>query len=287
MADGAAKKKTSKSRFDEGDLALLVDRKGRRYLLTLKAEGTFHTHLGYLDHGQLIGRQEGEWFFTTKGHRLLALKPTLADYVLEMKRVTQVIYPKDIGAILVLADIFPGARVVEAGFGSGALTLALLRAVGEPGSVTSYELRSGQSEKALKNIEPLLPKNHCLTIKEGDIYQGIEERDVDRLVLDVPEPWHVAPAASEALVPGGVFLSFVPTVLQVHRLVQALNAELSYQLVETVEVILRPWHVTERSVRPTHRMVAHTGFITTARKCSPRPGGQRIDTAEEEEQKDG
>ena len=287
MADGATKEKTSKSRFGEGDLALLVDRKGRRYLLTLRAEGAFHTHLGYLDHGQLIGRQEGEWFFTTNGHRLLALKPTLADYVLEMKRVTQVIYPKDIGAILILADIFPGARVVEAGFGSGALTLALLRAVGEQGSVTSYELRSGQSEKALKNIGPLLPRNHSLTIKEGDVYLGIEEQDVDRLVLDVPEPWHAVPAASEALTPGGVFLSFVPTVLQVHRLVEALNAASIYQLVETVEITLRPWHVTERSVRPAHRMVAHTGFITTARKCSPRPGGQRVGATEEGEQEDG
>jgi len=190
-----------------------------------------------------------------------------------MERVTQVIYPKDIGVITMLADIFPGARVVEAGFGSGALTLALLRAVGGLGSVTSYEVREGQATKALSNIGPLLPENHRLKIKEANIYQGIEEREVDRLVLDVPEPWQVVSSAADALVPGGILLSFLPTVLQIHRLVNALNDELCYQLIETVEVILRPWHVTQRSVRPTHRMVGHTGFITTARKCSPRPGG--------------
>ena len=287
MTDHAIEEKTSKGQFCEGDLALLIDRKGRRYLVTLKQGDAFHSHLGFLDHSQIMGSKEGEWFQTSNGHRLLALRPTLADYVLEMKRVTQVVYPKDIGAIIILADVFPGARVVEAGFGSGALTLALLRAVGERGSVTSYELREGQSKKALKNIGPLLPQNHRLTIKEGDIYQDIEEREVDRLILDVPEPWQVVPSASEALVPGGIFLSFLPTVLQVHRLVKTLNAELQYQLIEMVEVILRPWHVTQRSVRPAHRMVAHTGFITTARKCSPRPGGQQIINDEEEEQQDG
>ena len=255
--------------------------------MTLKGGDAFHSHLGFLDHSQLIGSIEGEWFQTSNGHRLLALKPTLADYVLEMKRVTQVVYPKDIGAIIILADVFPGARVVEAGFGSGALTLALLRAVGERGSVTSYELREGQAQKALKNIGPLLPQNHRLTIKEGDIYQDIQEREVDRLILDLPEPWQVVRSASEALVPGGIFLSFLPTVLQIHQLVMALNAELCYQLIETVEVIVRPWHVTQRSVRPTHRMVAHTGFITTARKCSPRPGGQQIPNDEEGERQDG
>jgi tRNA (adenine57-N1/adenine58-N1)-methyltransferase len=199
-----------------------------------------------------------------------------------------VIYPKDIGAILLLGDIFPGARVVEAGFGSGALTLALLRAVGPQGSVTSYELRSDQAKKALTNIGPLLPKDHRLTVKEGDIYQGIEEAMVDRIVLDVPEPWQVVAQASEALAPGGIFLSFLPTVLQVHRLVESLNGNPCFQLVSTVEVVLRPWHVTERSVRPAHRMVAHTGFITTARKCLPQPVGRTaVSTQEEEEKQDG
>lgn len=287
MAGNVIEERTSRSQFQEGNLALLIDRKGRRYLLTLRESGAFHTHMGYLDHSQIIGREEGEWFYTNSGHRFLALKPTLSDYVLEMDRVTQVIYPKDIGAILLMGDIFPGALVVEAGFGSGALTLALLRAVGSDGSVTSYELREGQGEKALKNIGPLLPQGHSLTIKEGDIYQGIEEREIDRLVLDVPEPWHVVPSASVALVPGGIFLSFLPTILQVHRLVEALNAGSCFQLIETAELMLRPWHVTERSVRPTHRMVAHTGFITTARKCTPRPTGREKPAVEQEEKEDG
>lgn len=286
MSEGVDKKDVAETRFREGDLVLLVDRKGRRYMLTLRSGESFHTHLGYIDHSDLIKRQVGDWCFTTKGHRLLALKPTLGDYVQEMRRVTQVVYPKDIGAILLLGDIFPGANVVEAGFGSGALSLALVRAVGDRGSVTSYELRSGQSEIALKNIAPLLPEGHRLTIKEGDIYESIPEVNVDRLVLDVPEPWHVAPLALEALVPGGIFLSFVPTVLQVHRLVEALNVQKRYQLIETVEVMLRPWHVTSRSVRPTHRMVAHTGFITTARKCAEKPGELEAKTDQTEGQAD-
>jgi len=265
---------TSRSHFREGDLALMIDRKGRRYLLILNKESVFHTHMGYLEHTNIIGKEQGDWFYTNSGHRFLSIKPTLADYVLEMDRVTQIIYPKDIGTILMLGDIFPGAQVVEAGFGSGALTLALLRAAGGLGKVTSYELRNSQAEKALKNITPFLPNHHTLTIKESDIYQGIEEQDIDRIILDVPEPWNVVPSATTALIKGGVFLSFLPTILQVHRLVEALDSESSFQLIETVEVMLRSWHVTHKSVRPAHRMVAHTGFITTARRCVPKPRGQ-------------
>jgi len=274
MGEGEiAKVAAARSRFQEGDLCLLIDRKGRRYLVTLKEGGVFHTHLGFLEHAKLVGHHQGEWFQTSNGHRLLALKPTLSDYVLEMQRVTQVVYPKDLGAILMLGDIFPGARVVEAGFGSGALTLALLRAVGHKGCITSYDLRGEQAQRALKNIAPLVPEGYSLEVKEGDIYQGIEERDVDRLVLDVPEPWQVVTSAADLLTPGGIFLSFLPTVLQVHRLTQELESHGSFQLVETVELMLRPWHVSERSMRPVHRMVAHTGFITTARLCVPRPRG--------------
>lgn len=261
--------------FREGDLALLVDRKGRRYLVTLKGEGTFHSHLGALPHQAIIGQEEGGWFLTTQGQPLLAVKPTLGDFILEMPRVTQVVYPKDLGAILVFGDIFPGACVLEAGLGSGALTLALLRAVGETGRVISYEIREDLVERAMRNIRSLAPHIHNLTIKVGDVYEGIEERGVDRIVLDVPEPWRVVPWAAEALVPGGVFLSFLPTVLQVHQLVETLKADTRFQLIETVEVLLRPWYVTKRSVRPTHRMVAHTGFITTARRCAPEPSREQ------------
>ena len=147
--------------------------------------------MGFLEHRAIIGRQPGEWFQTNSGHRFLALKPTLSDYILEMKRATQVIYPKDVGAILMLGDIFPGARVVEGGFGSGALTMALLRAVAPEGSVTSYEIRPGQAEKSMRRIRPLMPDGAVFNVREADIYEGIEEREVDRLALDLPEPWRV------------------------------------------------------------------------------------------------
>ena len=277
----------SRGPFRDGGLALLIDRKRRRYLLHLREEGTFHTHMGYLEHRDIIGRQPGEWFQTNSGHRFLALKPTLADYILEMKRATQVIYPKDVGAILMLGDIFPGARVVEGGFGSGALTMALLRAVGPEGSVTSYENRPGQAEKSMKRIRPLLPSGSAFNVREADIYEGIEEREVDRLTLDLPEPWQVVDSAAESLAPGGIFLSFLPTTLQVHRLNGALQSHGAFQMVETVELMLRSWHVSEKSMRPDHRMVAHTGFITTARKCAPRPGPSSIQSSEKGRENDG
>ena len=263
---------SGKSRFQEGDLALLIDRKDRRYLLTLGKDDIFHTHVGTLPHKELIGQEQGGWFRTSHGQSLLAIKPTLGDYVLHMPRGPQVIYPKDLGNILVSADIFPGATVVEAGLGSGALTAALLRAVGETGRVITYEVREDVVARAMANIRALVPNpvNHTLNL--GDVYLGIQERDVDRVVLDVPEPWHVVPWAAQALTMGGIILSFLPTVLQVHQLVQALSSDSRFQLFETVEVLLRPWSVTQRSMRPAHRMVAHTGFITTARRCAPRDG---------------
>jgi tRNA (adenine57-N1/adenine58-N1)-methyltransferase len=262
----------SRGKFREGDMALLIDRKERKYLLTLTENGSFHTHVGTLAHSEIIGREQGEWFRTSRGQSLLAVKPTLGEYVLTMPRGPQVIYPKDLGNILIMADIFPGATVVEAGLGSGALTAALLRAVGEAGRVITYEIREDVVARATKNIRSLIPdpSNHVLNL--GDIYNGIAERDVDRIVLDVPEPWQAVPWAAEALAPGGILLSFLPTIIQVHRLAESLSRDSRFQLVETVEVLLRPWNVTQRSVRPAHRMVAHTGFITTGRRCAPRDG---------------
>ena len=251
---------------------MLIDRKGRRYLLTLNSASTFHTHMGTLPHSEIIGQGKGSWFTTSHGHAMLAIKPTLAEYVQKVPRKTQVIYPKDMGNILILGDIFPGATVLEAGLGSGALTAVLLRAVGQEGRIISYENREEQVSRAMAMIHALVGKPQNLTVKVADVYQGIEERDLDRVVLDVPEPWQVVSSAVEALAPGGILLSFLPTVLQVHKLAQALAHEPRFQLVETVESLLRPWHVTLRSVRPVHRMVAHTGFITTARKCAPKPG---------------
>ena len=256
--------------FRGGDHALLVDRRGRRYLLKLDPAATFHTHLGNFAHEALIGAQEGERVTTSTGHVLLAVKPTMADFTRLMPRIATVVYPKDLGAIIVYGDIFPGARVLEAGTGSGAVTIALSRAVGERGQVISYDIRPDMIQRALENIEAMSLDTSRICIKQGDVYEGFVEQDLDRIVLDLPEPWQVVSHASKALVPGGVFLSFLPTVLQIHDLSQALEADGSFDMIETAEILMRPWSVGRRSVRPAHRMVGHTGFITTARKCSPR-----------------
>ena len=257
--------------FREGDSALLIDRKGRRYMVRLEQSGEFHTHIGHVSHDELLGQDEGAWLLTSKGHYLLAVKPTMADFTLEMPRIATVVYPKDLGAILVYGDIFPGARVLEAGTGSGALTAALLRAVGPTGSVASYDVRADMLERARSNVESLFSDTSNLSLNLGDVGEGFSEEGLDRIVLDLPEPWHVAPHAEERLLPGGIFLSFLPTILQVHQLTQELRERRTFDLIETFEVMQRGWTVGQRNVRPDHRMVAHTGFITTARRCSPRP----------------
>lgn len=259
-----------KNSFQPEDMALLIDRKGRRYLQTLGVEQVFHSHLGRLYHDQLIGEGVGGWYRTDKGHVLLAIRPTMGDFVLEMPRGPQIIYPKDLGNIVVFADIFPGATVVEGGLGSGALTSALLRAVGSTGQVITYEIDEKVVPKAQRNIQKLVPdpSNHSVTV--ADIYEGIAERDVDRVVLDVPEPWQAVETIGYALVMGGIMLSFLPTILQVNQLVEELKKDTRFQLIESLETLLRPWHLKERSVRPVHRMVAHSGFLTTAVRCEPR-----------------
>lgn len=268
--------------FHEDDLALLIDRKGRRYLVRLAEQGALHTHVGVLPHKEVIGRDQGSWLRTTMEQTFLALKPTLGEYAQNMPRSTQIIYPKDLGNILILADIFPGCHVVEAGLGSGALTMALLQAAGQSGCVTSYEIRSEQVSRVRANMEAYLGKTCNLHVRDNDVYKGIVEQEVDRVVLDLPEPWHVVGSAAVALKPGGIFLSFLPTVLQVHRLAKALGDDGRFQMVETIETLLRPWHVTEESMRPAHRMVAHSGFITTARRCHPRPGTAVLQALESE-----
>ena len=256
--------------FAEGDPALLVDRRGRRYLLSLSSSESFHTHMGIISHSAIIGQDVGARLYTTTGHMLLAFSPTLGDFVEEMPHPTQVIYAKDLGAILMYGDIFPGATVLEAGLGSGALTMALLRAVGDNGKVIALEIRPELVEKARKNIKTMQPNLANLEIHVKDVYQDLDQTELDRIILDVPEPWHVVPEAASALVPGGIFLSYLPTILQVHQLHETLIESPHFELMEAIEVLVRPWSVTHRSVRPVHRMVAHTGFITTARKCTPK-----------------
>lgn len=263
---------TAAGAFRAGDLVLLTDRKRRKYLVTLKEGGEFHSHAGIIQHDDIIGQPEGTEFRTSqRGGVYLALRPTLADYILTMKRGATPIYPKDIGAILTYADIRPGARVVEAGIGSGALTIALLQAVGESGHVYSYETREDFAALAQSNVSDFLPDDSSerLTVHVSDIYaDGIKEKDVDRVVLDLPEPSRVIPHAREAMRPGGIFLAFVPTTLQLHRLWQDLEADPVFDLIEQFEIALRSWDAGPNTLRPAHRMVAHTGFITTARRLA-------------------
>jgi tRNA (adenine57-N1/adenine58-N1)-methyltransferase len=256
--------------FAAGDRVLLIDTKQRRHLVTLEAGGAFHSHTGVLDHGQLIGQEEGVTVRTTMNARMVAVRPTLAEYVLKMPRGAQVIYPKDLGPILMLADVFPGARILETGVGSGALTMTLLRAIGPTGHVLGYELREDFADRARRNVEGFLGPDVPLTIEVRDAYDGIAVGDLDRIVLDLPEPWRVVKHAEGALRSGGILLSYLPTIGQVMRLREEL-AESSFGMVETLEVLHRGWHVDGQSVRPDHRMVAHTGFLTHARLLATGP----------------
>ncbi len=252
----------------DGEPVLLIDRRGRRYLIALKAGGTSDLRGGKIPHDDLLGYEEGGTVKSTRGERFLVVRPTLAEFVLEMPRGAQVIYPKDLGTIVLLADVFGGARVLEAGTGSGALTMALLRAVGPSGRVVSYELREDFARVAARNIHRYLGAADALLTRQQDVYEAIlpEDRPLDRILLDVPEPWRVVPHAADALVPGGIVLAYVPTVPQAQQMVETLRGSGMFALVETLEVLLRPWNIDGRSVRPAHRMVAHTGFLVLARR---------------------
>jgi tRNA (adenine57-N1/adenine58-N1)-methyltransferase len=250
--------------FAVGDRVLLLDNKKRRHLITLEAGGGFHTHAGIVQHDDIIGADEGVTVRTTMGSRMVAVRPTLSEYILKMPRGAQVIYPKDLGPILILADIFPGARVLESGVGSGALTLALPRAVGSTGHVTGYEIRDDFARRARTNVEGFLGPDVPLDIEVRDVYDGIGEDGLDRILLDLPEPWRVVKHAEAALHPGGIMLAYLPTIGQVSRLREELAGS-AFGMIESLEVLQRTWHVDGQSVRPDHRMVAHTGFLTHAR----------------------
>jgi tRNA (adenine57-N1/adenine58-N1)-methyltransferase len=255
--------------FGVGDKVLLLDRKGRRYLLTLAEGGEFHTHAGFVPHAELIGQEEGVTVRSTGGSRYVAVRPTLAEFVLKMPRGAQVIYPKDLGQILMLADVFPGARILEAGVGSGALSMALLRAGAE---VAGYELREDFAARAQTNVRAFLGEGAStrFRVERRDVYDGIDETGLDRVVLDLPEPWRVVKHAEGALLPGGIFVSYLPSISQVAQLRDALE-DSAFGMASTTEVLQRGWHVEGQAVRPDHRMVGHTGFLTAARLLTP-PG---------------
>lgn len=249
-----------------GEPVLLVDRKQRNYLTVLEAGGEFHTHVGVVPHDDLIGRDEGITVRSGRGATYLVMRPTLSEFILNMKRGAQVIYPKDLGPILMLADIFPGANVVESGIGSGALSMTLLRA---GAVVTGYEIREDFAARAMKNVEAFHGDvTDRYTVKIGDIYEGIEETEVDRILLDLPEPWQVVPHAAKALRLGGLLVAYTPSITQAAQLRDALSSA-PFEMAETIEVLNRGWHVEGRAVRPNHRMVAHTAFLTSARRVEP------------------
>ncbi|MEA2902102.1 MAG: tRNA (adenine57-N1/adenine58-N1)-methyltransferase catalytic subunit [Actinomycetota bacterium] len=251
--------------FAVGDKVLVVDNKNRRYLVTLREGGQFHTHAGFIPHEQFVGQPEGTTLRSSSGSKYLTLRPTLSDFVLSMPRGAQVVYPKDLGPLLILADVYQGARILEAGVGSGALSMAMLQA---GASVTGYEIRADFATVALKNVHSFLGPDVDYRIEERDVYDGIDVGGIDRVVLDLPEPWRVVKHAEVALQPGGIFVSYLPTIGQVAQLHEALDAS-AFGLAQTIEVLQRSWHVAGQSVRPDHRMVAHTGFLTSARLLVP------------------
>jgi tRNA (adenine57-N1/adenine58-N1)-methyltransferase len=246
-----------------GERVLLFDTKGRRYLVSLEPGREFHTHAGPIAHDDILGADEGVVVRSGRGGRYVAVRPTLSDVVLKMPRGAQVIYPKDLGPIVLLADVFPGARILESGLGSGALSMALLRAGAE---IVGYELREEFAVRARSNVAGFLGAGALerYHVSVRDVYEGIDATGLDRVVLDLPEPWQVVKHAESAMRPGGILVAYLPTIVQVATLRETL-ARSAFGMAETVEVLQRSWHVEGQSVRPDHRMVAHTGFLTSAR----------------------
>jgi tRNA (adenine57-N1/adenine58-N1)-methyltransferase catalytic subunit len=249
--------------FLEGEQVLLIDTKKRRYLISLAAGKEFHSHSGTVGHDAVIGADEGTTFRSSHGMHYTVIRPTLSEFVLKMPRGAQVIYPKDLGPILLLADIHPGARVLESGIGSGALSMAMLRVGAE---IVGYELRDDFASRAVKNVSGFLGEDVLsrYRVEIRDCYEGIDETDLDRIVLDLPEPWQVVKHAERALHPGGILLAYTPQITQAAQLRETLAVS-AFGMAETVEVLHRGWHIEGQSVRPDHRMVAHTGFLTHAR----------------------
>jgi tRNA (adenine57-N1/adenine58-N1)-methyltransferase catalytic subunit len=253
-----------------GERVQLTDPKGRRHTVTLVTGKLFHTHRGAIAHDDLIGRPDGSVVTSTSGTGYLALRPLLSDFVLSMPRGATVIYPKDAAQIVTLGDIYPGATVIEAGAGSGALTCSLLRAVGPMGRVISYELRDDHAAVAMSNVDLFFgtrPINWSLRI--GDVADHPGDEPADRFILDLLAPWAALPAATAALRPGGVLIGYVATTTQLSRFVEAIRVIGGYTEPESWESMVRGWHVVGLAVRPEHRMIGHTGLLSMARRLAP------------------
>ena len=256
---------------------LLIGPKNKRHMFKLIRGGLFHhSHTGHVSHDEIVGKPPGCRFLSRQGIPIVCLRPTLERYVLKkLRRRTQIIYPRDSSQILIRGDIYPGARVLEAGLGSGSVALVLLRFLGPQGHLISYERReefasmAGDTLSEFADLYGSSGARHTVVLE--DVYDGIRETDLDTILLDVPEPERAVDSAAAALRPGGTLLCWLPTALQVYRLVRMLQRGPDWAHVETTESLVRPWHVSEASIRPVHRMVAHTGFLVSARRIYSEP----------------
>lgn len=254
--------------IETDETVILVDERGRQFLVRLDPSRQFNYHRGDLAHSDIIGRHEGERMTTSGGGELVVLRPRLADFILRMKRGPQVVYPKDIGPILVYGDVGPGMTVVEAGTGSGALTMALARVIGPTGRLVSVETREDHARHAARWIRRRyrgdVPDH--IELRQGEVEPVISEVRPERIILDLPEPWHALIEAAEHQPPGGLFVSYLPTVPQVEKLVARMRESTVYREIEIREFLMRDWNIEGPSVRPAHTMVGHTGFLVFARK---------------------
>ncbi len=251
-----------------GEDVILIDPKGEEHLITLAPGKPFGTHKGNILHDDIIGKPDGSRVWTARGTEYRIFRPTFNQYILNLKRHAQIIYPKDIGPILLWADIFPGAKVIEAGIGWGALSVKLLEAIGGSGRLISYEVREDFAASGAATVRRFLGECPNHEVKLRDIYMGMEESDVDRIILDLPEPWHAVPHAATALVPGGILLAYLPSTLQIKQMADKVREAGGYTDPEVFEVIHRPWHVKGQSVRPVQWMFSHSAFILVCRKTS-------------------
>jgi len=272
--------------FKEGDLVVFADQHGRLHPQHLSSGGCLYTEWGHVKHEAVLGRDPGCTVKTSGGKELFVFYPTVLDYTMKLRRMSTIIYPKDTGIMMMWADIFPGARVLCGGVGSGALLLAVLRQVGPGGQVVAYDVRQDMLDCAADNIKAYFGPTPQLVLKLGSIYEPIEEAGFDRVLLDVPEPWRALETAHSALIPGGIICAYVPSIVQVEDFTRALRRSKAFALIETLEVLVRNWHLEGRSVRPEQRMVGHTGFLTFARKLD-RPLARETLTFSEDETRTG
>lgn len=258
----------SRTIFQENSIVLIVTEDKKVFRVKLKRDGLFSSHQGVVSHNDIIGKESGVNLLTSIKKKVTVFVPTLFDHIMSMPRISAIVYPKDIGMILIWADIFPGARVLEGGSGSGSLLAAVLRAVGEAGEVFSYDIRKDMQKIAKKNLKRFygtIPDNVHFVNK--DLYEGIEERNLDRILLDITEPWRVVPHANEALASDGIILAYTPTIIQAEKFHKELD-KWGYYFIETFETIFRPWTIKDLSVRPNQRIIGHTAFLTLGRKGS-------------------